>query len=109
MKICFAEQTWDDGERSAQGAAVPFSHSQNDHYQIREYVQGDQKRRIHWNLSARTETLLVKEYPPESGKWEELFVDLEKPQSDSEQKRMLFMNFYTRVFLDFFGLQMGYA
>ena len=90
MKICFAEQTWDDGERSAQGAAVPFSHSQNDHYQIREYVQGDQKRRIHWNLSARTETLLVKEYPPESGKWEELFVDLEKPQSDSEQKKDAF-------------------
>lgn len=37
-------------------------------WQIRDYATGDSMRHIHWNQSARMETLLVREYETEEGK-----------------------------------------
>lgn len=45
--------------------------------QLREYEAGDSSRSIHWNQSARTGQLWVKEYEKESDGAAELYLDLE--------------------------------
>lgn len=44
--------------------------------QLREYRTGDLVRHIHWNLSARTEELWVKEYERENDKTASLFLNI---------------------------------
>ena len=44
--------------------------------QIREYRTGDPNRRIHWNLSAKTDKLWIKEYQRETDPTVELYLDM---------------------------------
>ena len=61
-------------------------------YQIREYRNGDLNRHIHWNLSARTDELWVKEYAQETDAVMPLFLDTEDLYgADREEKS----DFYT--------------
>lgn len=48
---------------------------------IREYIPGDRLRHIHWNQSARTDRLWVKEFAPEPDRQVDVLLDLrrEKP------------------------------
>lgn len=48
---------------------------------IREYVPGDRLRHVHWNQSARTDRLWVKEFAPEPERQVDVLLDLrrEKP------------------------------
>lgn len=47
--------------------------------QLREYVPGDSSRQVHWNQSARTGTLLVKEYEQEQNARFHLFLNPQAP------------------------------
>lgn len=48
--------------------------------QIREYREGDSIRHIHWNQTARTDQLWVKEYEEETNGPVRIFLDCEKEQ-----------------------------
>lgn len=48
--------------------------------QLREYRDGDSNRFIHWNYSARTESLWVKEYEQETGLDFSIFLDTSYPK-----------------------------
>lgn len=48
--------------------------------QLREYRDGDSNRFIHWNYSARTESLWIKEYEQETGSAFSIFLDTSYPK-----------------------------
>lgn len=59
------------GEESEGDSGTPFpspegTPAQEEVRQIRDYAPGDSIRHIHWNQSARMETLLIREYETES-------------------------------------------
>lgn len=75
------------GETSGQEDGWPTQGGGGDEFrQLREYVSGDPYRSIHWNQTARTDLLWVKEYQPERENLVALALDLraERPKSPEE-------------------------
>lgn len=59
-----------------QDAAFLFGSGSGEIRQLREYSAGDSSRMIHWNQTARTDTLWVKERDPEEERVVSVYLDL---------------------------------
>lgn len=72
------------GQYEGDNAVSTFLKQSDDAYtdikQLREYRDGDSNRFIHWNYSARTESLWVKEYEQETGSNFSIFLDTLYPK-----------------------------
>lgn len=67
-------------EKSGKSAGLKDEEKEPDAYEIRPFRQGDTMHQIHWKVSARTEEILVREFPEEKKKGVLLWLDL---QSDT--------------------------
>lgn len=87
MHLAFQNrEPWQDS--GSEREAVPLAGNSRDEVrQIREYAPGDSPRQIHWNQSARLDTLLVKEYGREESGQIPLVLDLFSVQKP-ERKRI---------------------
>lgn len=65
----------DSGEEPYRTSVLDY-HAPEEISQIREFREGDRIRSIHWKLSARTDTLYVKEYEDEKKGCITLFLDV---------------------------------
>lgn len=98
MQIKWQSKDWEEN-LNLQEQFFPGDTSQ-EIYQVREYRYGDSNRHIHWNLSARSDDLFIKEYCREEGAGIFIFLDLvDKKKLPLEQ----LSSFYTL----FFSLVMG--
>ncbi|MGN0470666.1 MAG: DUF58 domain-containing protein [Acutalibacteraceae bacterium] len=72
------------GQYEGDNAVSSFLKQSEDAYtdikQLREYRDGDSNRFIHWNYSARAESLWVKEYEQETGSNFSMFLDTSYPK-----------------------------
>lgn len=59
--------------------------------QVREYRPGDPARHVHWNLSARTDSLWIREYEQQTDETVPIFADMGGPEQDAAS----LSNFYT--------------
>lgn len=83
MLFSFAADTNPESLGYEQTAPQLAGSDRNEIRQIRAYTPGDTYRTIHWNQSARTDTLLVKEYSREEDRRIRLSVDLTSPKKIS--------------------------
>jgi len=60
-----------------------------DYFGVREYARGDSLRHIHWRLSAKHNTLIVKEYQQEFKPSAGLIISLRAPNSGTRHKNTL--------------------
>lgn len=58
--------------------------------QIREYQEGDSRRHIHWNQSARTDKIWMKEYEKEADNHVEFYLDTTGFEKAKEERRDAF-------------------
>ena len=84
-----------DPESSRQEALPHPGNAQEEIRQIREYREGDPTRHIHWNQTARSGQLWVKEYEEEQKLCFSLFLDLGIRESDSLEE---LDGFYTLLY-----------
>ncbi|MDD6489931.1 MAG: DUF58 domain-containing protein [Clostridia bacterium] len=75
LNIEISTQGQYEGENSVSTILKPSEDAYTDIKQLREYRDGDSNRFIHWNYSARTESLWVKEYEQETGSEFSIFLD----------------------------------
>ncbi|MEW6585538.1 MAG: DUF58 domain-containing protein [Nitrospirota bacterium] len=58
---------------------------------IREFRYGDDRRRIHWKTSAKTEKVMVAEYAAEESRWLTIVLDnLKPPDEEAFEKSIVF-------------------
>lgn len=58
-------------------------------YQLREWVQGDSPKRIHWKLSAKFENLIVKNYEYRGETYLNILVDMDKLRYSQDENHGL--------------------
>lgn len=90
MKLEFAAESLPESAGFEQSAPLLSGNNREEIRQIRAYAPGDTYRMIHWNQSARTDTLLVKEYSREEERRVRLFLDLMLPKKTTPQAESVF-------------------
>lgn len=80
------------GQPAGEGTVSKPGDAHHEIRQIREYRAGDSTRHIHWNLSARTEQLWLKEYERETDSTVNLILDMAAEPNIEERSA-----FYTLV------------
>lgn len=81
MKVCFDESGAGQGEDPGRQSQVPGS-AYGEIRRIREYRPGDLQRHIHWNQTARSGQLWVKEYEEEQERRAVLCLDVTERAGD---------------------------
>lgn len=65
MHIRYSSSIWKEQQRDQQQISPEKGENRGEIRQLREYRQGDPRRHIHWNQSARTGKLWIKEFEEE--------------------------------------------
>lgn len=77
LQIVFISQGEGETPQMPETAVQYTGDSSGEIRQIREYREGDRLRFIHWNVSARTDKLWVREYEKETELFAEIVLDME--------------------------------
>lgn len=80
LNIEISTQGQYEGDNSVSTLLKQSEDAYTDIKQLREYRDGDSNRFIHWNYSARTENLWIKEYEQETGLDFSIFLDTSYPK-----------------------------